>query len=169
MSSLRAQRATRDGHLDWTSLLGSSTTSERIQRDADQEQKSRRFNRPYQARILQPRDRHGSIEFVPAVWRRIWAVGRCRTRQHRDVAHRIPNSGGPNRHPSATCEPDLAQFTGALESMGFSHRTRYGEHGRRISEIFWRQEISVEVAPYRAFSDNGEPLGPACVRTVRVR
>ncbi|WP_254617179.1 hypothetical protein [Burkholderia metallica] len=71
--------------------------------------------------------------------------------------------------PLTTCEPNFAQFTGALESMGFNHRTRYGEHGRRIAEIFWRQDMSVEVASYRALSDNGEPLGPACVRTVRVR
>ena len=76
---------------------------------------------------------------------------------------------GMQAAPLTACEPNFAQFTAALESLGFNHRTRYGEHGRRISEIFWRQEISVEVAPYRAFSDNGEPLGPACVRTVRVR
>lgn len=53
--------------------------------------------------------------------------------------------------------------------MGFNHRTHYGEHGRRISEIFWREQMSVEVVPYRERGDNGEPPAPACVRTVRVR
>lgn len=71
--------------------------------------------------------------------------------------------------PLTTCEPNFAQFTGALESMGFNHRTHYGEHGRRISEIFWREQMSVEVVPYRERGDNGEPPAPACVRTVRVR
>lgn len=68
-----------------------------------------------------------------------------------------------------TCEPDFAQFTRALESMGFSRQPRYGEHGRWIFDAFERQGMSVEVSPLRASAGNGEPLGPTCVKMVLVR
>lgn len=68
-----------------------------------------------------------------------------------------------------TCEPNFAQFTEALVSMGFSRQSRYGEHGRWIFDAFERPGMHVEVSPLRAFADNGEPLGPTCVKMVLVR
>ncbi|OXI30864.1 hypothetical protein CFB89_24000 [Burkholderia sp. AU16741] len=80
-----------------------------------------------------------------------------------------PIPGTPASPLPATCEPDFARFTGALESMGFRRQSRYGEHGRWISDVFERQGMSVEVFPLRASADNGEPLGPTCVKMVLVR
>lgn len=68
-----------------------------------------------------------------------------------------------------TCEPNFAQFTGALESMGFSRQARYGEHGRWLLDAFERPGMSVEVYPLMASADNGEPLGLVCVKMVLVR
>ncbi|MBN3734376.1 hypothetical protein [Burkholderia sp. Tr-20390] len=76
---------------------------------------------------------------------------------------------GTQVSPLTTCEPTFAQFTAALESMGFSRRTHYGEHGRRSFDAFERPRMDIRVYPVRAFSDNGEPLGPACVKAVLMR
>ncbi|MBN3831882.1 hypothetical protein [Burkholderia sp. Ac-20344] len=76
---------------------------------------------------------------------------------------------GAQASPLTTCEPTFAQFTEALESIGFSRHTHYGEHDRWIFDSFERQRMHVEVFPHRAFSDNGEPLGPVCVKAVLVQ
>ncbi|ORT82938.1 hypothetical protein B7G54_26020 [Burkholderia puraquae] len=76
---------------------------------------------------------------------------------------------GAQASPLTTCEPNFAQFTGALESMGFSRHAHYGEHGQWIFDVFERQRMSVSVYAIRAFSDNGEPLGTACVKAVLVQ
>ncbi|VWD60663.1 hypothetical protein BLA50215_07307 [Burkholderia lata] len=76
---------------------------------------------------------------------------------------------GTQASPLTTCEPNFAQFTEALESMGFSRHAYYGEHNRWIFDSFERQRMHVEVYPLGAFSDSGEPLGPACVKAVLVR
>ncbi|VWB41544.1 hypothetical protein [Burkholderia lata] len=76
---------------------------------------------------------------------------------------------GTQASPLTPCEPTFAQFTEALESMGFSRHTHYGEHSRRIFDSFERQRMYVEVYPLSAFSDSGEPLGPVCVKAVLVR
>lgn len=68
-----------------------------------------------------------------------------------------------------TCEPNFAQFTEALVSMGFSRQSRYGEHGRWIFDAFERPGMYVEVSPLSAFADSGEPLGSTCVKMVLVR
>lgn len=76
---------------------------------------------------------------------------------------------GTQASPWTTCEPNFSQFTGALESMGFSRHTHYGEHGQWIFDSFERQRMVVSVYAIRAFSDNGEPLGLACVKAVLVQ
>ncbi|HHX4054826.1 MAG: hypothetical protein ACN6QT_18050 [Burkholderia contaminans] len=76
---------------------------------------------------------------------------------------------GTQASPLTACEPTFAQFTHALESMGFSRHTHYGEHGRWVFDSFERPRMDIRVYPLSALSDNGEPLGPACVKAVLVR
>jgi|GEM_PF-715663 len=73
---------------------------------------------------------------------------------------------GTQAAPLTACEPNFAQFTGALESMGFSRRTLYREHGRWIGDSFERPGMVVQVYARTAFTDTGEPRGPVCVRMV---
>ncbi|MCA7894647.1 hypothetical protein [Burkholderia cepacia] len=79
-----------------------------------------------------------------------------------------PIPGAP-ASPLPACEPDFARFTEALESMGFSRHPHYGEHGRWLFDAFERQRMHVSVYAIGAHSDNGEPLGPACVKAVLVQ
>lgn len=78
-----------------------------------------------------------------------------------------PVPGAP-ASPLPTGKPDFARFTEALESMGFSRHPRYGEHGRWRFDAFERQCLHVSVY-IGARSDNGGPLGPACVKAVPVQ
>ncbi|WP_426400412.1 hypothetical protein ACN9M1_20590 [Ralstonia sp. R-29] len=76
---------------------------------------------------------------------------------------------GTQAEPLTACEPNFAQFTGAMESMGFSRRSLYREHGRWIGDSFERPGMVVQVYTLRAFTDTGEPRGPVCVRMVLVQ
>lgn len=52
--------------------------------------------------------------------------------------------------------------------MGFNYCIYYGEYGCWIFEIFWCEQMFVEVVFYRECGDNGELLVLVCVRMVWV-
>jgi hypothetical protein len=76
---------------------------------------------------------------------------------------------GKQASPVDICEPDFARFTAALESMGFQRNTSHGEHNRWTFDAFERPGMHVEVYPTVAQTNNGEPVGPTCVKMVLVR
>lgn len=76
---------------------------------------------------------------------------------------------GKDASSQAICDPDFAQFTGALEHTGFARHSSYGEHNRWLFDYFERPGMRVDVYPITSQSDAGEPAGPRCVNRVLVR
>lgn len=97
------------------------------------------------------------------------------------VERQVPASGNPemnlsfdplpgkNASSKDICDPDFAQFAGALEQMGFARHSMHGEHNRWLFDYFERPGMRVEAYPLVSHSDTGEPLGPNCINRVLVR
>jgi hypothetical protein len=75
---------------------------------------------------------------------------------------------GKQASPRDICEPDVAHVAQALQGMGFTRNSSYGEHQRWLYDDFERPGLRVEVYPLTGRSDRGESMRPTCVGNIRV-
>ena len=76
----------------------------------------------------------------------------------------------PGSDPDMTeiCQFDSDQFGAALEAMGFSKTPSYGEHGRRLGDIFDRPGMRIDVEVRGEANDPLEKIAHKCVEMVTI-